>query len=69
MHSLSTDHPLVMSFSDLSVWCHKCEDYIDNPRLHKFKNLAYRSKFNEELVWRYESDLKIDLTIESDDDE
>lgn len=69
MHSISTDHPLVLSFSDLSVWCHKCEDYIDNPKLHKFKNLAYKSKFNEELVWSYDDQNTIDLTFDDDDSE
>lgn len=54
LHFISTEHPLTLSFSDLSVWCYVCEAYVDNPKLHKFKNLAHRSKFNgEELVWSY----------------
>ena len=65
LHSISSDHPLTISFSDLSVWCYKCEAYIDNPQLHKFKNLVHRSKFGEDLVWSY-GDLHIDLTIEDD---
>lgn len=30
-HEQSTTHPLALSFSDLSVWCYRCESYIDNP--------------------------------------
>lgn len=48
------NHSLALSFSDLSVWCYKCEAYIDNPILHKYKNLAHLNKFDEELVWSYE---------------
>ncbi|XP_037919448.1 histone deacetylase 6 isoform X1 [Hermetia illucens] len=52
-HHLESDHPLTLSFSDLSVWCYPCEAYIDNPILHKYKNLAHVDKFGEELVWSY----------------
>lgn len=30
-HERATQHPLTLSFSDLSVWCYRCESYIDNP--------------------------------------
>lgn len=65
MHSVTADHPLALSLTDLSVWCHKCSFYVDNPQLHKFKNLVHRSKFGEELVWSY-GNLQIDLSVESD---
>lgn len=66
LHSVSSDHPLTLSLSDLSVWCYKCEAYIDNPQCYKFKNLVHRSKFDgEELVWSYR-DFHIDLAIEDD---
>lgn len=56
-HHLDTEHPLTLSFSDLSVWCYKCESYIDNPMLYKYKNMAHVSKFGgEEMVWPYGSD-------------
>lgn len=55
-HHLETDHPLTMSFNDLSVWCYKCEAYIDNPVLFKYKNLAHNDKFGEEMTWSYGSD-------------
>lgn len=29
LHSEQHTHPLVLSFSDLSVWCYGCESYID----------------------------------------
>lgn len=53
MHHLQTQHPLALSFSDLSVWCYPCEAYIDNHRLFVYKSLAHRYKFGEELVWSY----------------
>ncbi|XP_012278697.1 histone deacetylase 6 isoform X2 [Orussus abietinus] len=53
-HDRQLDHPLTLSFSDLSVWCYRCEDYIDNPRLYHARNAAYRSKFNQDLPWTYD---------------
>lgn len=50
-HHLDSGHPITLSFSDLSVWCYKCEAYVDNPVLYKFKNLAHIDKFGEELAW------------------
>lgn len=61
MHFLSSDHPLTLSFSDLSVWCYKCENYIDNAQLHKYKNFVHRSKFGVDLVWSYGNVMQIDL--------
>lgn len=68
-HQTESDHPLTLSFTDLSVWCYKCESYIENPTLHKFKNLVHLSKFNEELLWCYETDetFKLNLQTGSDD--
>lgn len=31
LHAEEREHPLALSFSDLSVWCYSCEAYIDNP--------------------------------------
>ncbi|XP_059616905.1 histone deacetylase 6 isoform X2 [Phlebotomus argentipes] len=61
-HHLDAGHPLTLSFSDLSVWCYKCESYIDNPMLYKYKNMAHVHKFGgEEMVWPYGSDtLRLD---------
>ncbi|XP_076621765.1 histone deacetylase 6 isoform X1 [Colletes latitarsis] len=53
LHVERTEHPLALSFSDLSVWCYSCEAYIDNPRLYAARNAAHQSKFNEELPWTY----------------
>ncbi|XP_076299749.1 histone deacetylase 6 isoform X1 [Lasioglossum baleicum] len=53
LHGEELDHPLALSFSDLSVWCYKCEAYIDNPRLFAARNAVHQSKFNEELPWTY----------------
>jgi histone deacetylase 6 len=65
LHSISSEHPLALSFMDLSVWCHQCDAYIDNSQLYKFKNLAHRSKFGEDLVWSYGA-MTIDLTQDDD---
>lgn len=53
-HHIETEHALALSYSDLSVWCFKCENYIDNPILYKYKNLAHRDKFGEDMVWSYD---------------
>ncbi|KAJ8683629.1 hypothetical protein QAD02_019421 [Eretmocerus hayati] len=52
-HEQSTQHPLTLSFSDVSVWCYGCEAYIDNPRLYPARNSVHRSKFNVDLPWTY----------------
>uniref|UniRef100_A0A8D8ZMH7 Protein deacetylase HDAC6 n=1 Tax=Cacopsylla melanoneura TaxID=428564 RepID=A0A8D8ZMH7_9HEMI len=53
LHGVSTEHPLALSFADLSVWCYVCEAYVDNHKLYEAKNAAHRSKFGEALVWSY----------------
>lgn len=45
VHHESTQHPMVLSFSDLSVWCYVCESYVHNDMLTKVKQMAYKSKF------------------------
>ncbi|XP_029174654.1 histone deacetylase 6 [Nylanderia fulva] len=52
-HAQEYEHPITLSFSDISVWCYGCEAYIDNPILYAARNAAYQSKFNEELPWTY----------------
>lgn len=66
LHHIESDHPLTLSFADLSVWCYKCESYIDNACLFKYKNLAHQSKFSEEMVWSYGGDtLELDVPSSS----
>ncbi|XP_014270934.1 histone deacetylase 6 isoform X2 [Halyomorpha halys] len=52
-HNGSTNHPLTLSFSDLSVWCYPCQNYIDNQVLYAAKNAAHISKFGTDLEWTY----------------
>jgi hypothetical protein len=52
-HAEEFEHPIALSFSDISVWCYGCEAYIDNPRLYAARNAAHQSKFNEVLPWSY----------------
>ena len=46
-HFNSTKHSMVLSFSDLSIWCYACDSYVENDLLNEAKSGAYRSKFNE----------------------
>ncbi|XP_068104737.1 histone deacetylase 6 isoform X3 [Hyperolius riggenbachi] len=48
-HEASSGHHLVLSFSDLSVWCYGCDAYIHNEVLSPAKRSAYFSKFGEEM--------------------
>lgn len=52
-HAEEHEHPMTLSFSDISVWCYSCEAYVDHPLLYAARNAAYQSKFNEELPWTY----------------
>uniref|UniRef100_A0A4W6EI16 Histone deacetylase 6 n=1 Tax=Lates calcarifer TaxID=8187 RepID=A0A4W6EI16_LATCA len=48
-HGTVSEHPVVLSFSDLSVWCYLCEAYIHNQILFEAKNAAHCAKFGEEI--------------------
>ncbi|XP_052280508.1 histone deacetylase 6-like isoform X1 [Dreissena polymorpha] len=48
-HGKSADHPVVLSYADLSVWCYKCDNYLDNEILRPAKNAAHNSKFGVEI--------------------
>jgi uncharacterized UBP type Zn finger protein len=49
IHGAEKEHPLTLSFSDISVWCYTCNDYIDNAKLYNFKNVVHKSKFGEDI--------------------
>eukprot|EP01125_Pyxidicula_operculata_P015677 TRINITY_DN5346_c0_g1_i1.p1 TRINITY_DN5346_c0_g1~~TRINITY_DN5346_c0_g1_i1.p1 ORF type:complete len:529 (-),score=90.75 TRINITY_DN5346_c0_g1_i1:196-1782(-) len=47
-HFEETKHIVVLSFSDLSVWCYQCGDYIKDPFLTTmFVGELYKAKFGE----------------------
>ncbi|XP_028265430.1 histone deacetylase 6 isoform X2 [Parambassis ranga] len=48
-HGVVSEHPLVLSFADLSVWCYMCESYVHNQILFEAKNAAHCAKFGEEI--------------------
>uniref|UniRef100_A0A3Q0R587 Protein deacetylase HDAC6 n=1 Tax=Amphilophus citrinellus TaxID=61819 RepID=A0A3Q0R587_AMPCI len=48
-HGVVSEHPLVLSFCDLSVWCYLCEAYVHNQVLYEAKNAAHCAKFGEEI--------------------
>ncbi|XP_032295809.1 histone deacetylase 6 isoform X2 [Drosophila virilis] len=52
-HCRRAKHPLVLSFSDLSVWCYECSAYIDHPLLYAYQNLAHLDKFQEPMAWTH----------------
>ncbi|KAL8604378.1 hypothetical protein ACOMHN_028141 [Nucella lapillus] len=48
-HSVGEEHMVVLSYSDLSVWCYACDDYIDNQAILPMKSAAHHHKFGEYL--------------------
>lgn len=49
-HFKATNHSIAISFRDLSVWCFKCESYLDAqviPQLRPAFELLYIMKFRE----------------------
>ncbi len=48
-HSVETEHKVTLSFSDISVWCYGCEDYVDNELLYPMKNALHIDKFKEPM--------------------
>jgi histone deacetylase 6 len=46
VHGATTEHKVVLSYADLSVWCYGCDAYIDNELLLPHKNAAHISKFS-----------------------
>uniref|UniRef100_A0A673ABZ7 Protein deacetylase HDAC6 n=1 Tax=Sphaeramia orbicularis TaxID=375764 RepID=A0A673ABZ7_9TELE len=49
IHGVTAEHPVVLSFADLSVWCYLCEAYVHNQVLFEAKNAAHCAKFGEEI--------------------
>lgn len=47
-HGLETEHPLVLSYADLSVWCYPCESYVHHADMLPAKRAAHVSKFGYE---------------------
>lgn len=56
-HFTATEHALVLSLVDLSVWCNVCDAYVDNSLLYDAKNNAHRCKFGEDMPWCYKTDI------------
>ncbi|GAA52222.1 histone deacetylase 6/10 [Clonorchis sinensis] len=48
-HFSATQHPIVLSFADLSTWCYKCESYVNNEVLSGPKHAVHLAKFGEGL--------------------
>ncbi|XP_074063017.1 protein deacetylase HDAC6 isoform X2 [Macrotis lagotis] len=48
-HHESSDHSLVLSYTDFSAWCYICQAYVNHEILLDAKKTAYQSKFGEEM--------------------
>jgi len=46
-HGERTGHSMVLSYSDLSVWCYGCDSYVNNEKLEGIKKAAYKDKFKQ----------------------
>ena len=44
IHSTESNHLVALSFSDISVWCYGCDDYVDNAQLYEMKNALHKNK-------------------------
>ncbi|OWF48323.1 histone deacetylase 6-like isoform X1 [Mizuhopecten yessoensis] len=49
IHGATEQHLVTLSFSDLSVWCYGCDNYIDNQVVNAAKRAAHRHKFGTEM--------------------
>ncbi|XP_060078981.1 histone deacetylase 6-like [Ylistrum balloti] len=49
IHGVTEQHLVTLSFSDLSVWCYGCDNYIDNQIVAEAKRAAHRHKFGSEM--------------------
>ncbi|KAJ8047813.1 Histone deacetylase 6 [Holothuria leucospilota] len=49
LHGLETEHRVVLSFADLSVWCYACDSYVHNQIILPAKQAAHLSKFGEDM--------------------
>jgi len=45
VHNKETDHAIVLSFSDLSIWCYQCKEYITHENLKGIVQTLSRAKF------------------------
>ena len=63
IHGTEKEHSVTLSFSDISVWCYTCNDYIDNPKLYPFKNAVHKSKFGEEMP-KTSTENAVELTMQ-----
>jgi len=48
-HNASTKHSLAISFSDLSLWCYHCDDYITHRDLLPIVNMLHTCKFGQAM--------------------
>lgn len=49
-HYSASGHPLALSYSDISVWCYDCDNYVDHELLYPVKNKAHKDKFEGEAM-------------------
>lgn len=57
-HNEETQHPVALSFSDLSYWCYTCDAYITNGLLNVLRNKFSDIKFKDVNPEILEAELK-----------
>jgi len=56
-HNAESDHAISVSFSDLSVWCYKCDSYIKDPVFADLLWKIHDVKFTEEVNEHNETEI------------
>lgn len=49
LHGVEEGHLMCLSYSDLSVWCYGCDNYVDHQLVKPAKSAAHAHKFGEAL--------------------
>jgi len=69
-HEKEVHHKIVLSFSDISVWCYECDSYITHQSLNNVLSILHQKKFQKPLPYHKVSLNEADLkeTIEPAED-
>jgi len=46
-HNTETNHAIAISFSDFSIWCYKCDNYIRCKEAQGILKVLYKTKFGD----------------------
>ena len=62
------DHCIVVSFSDLSFWCYKCDSYIEHPVLRTVRTVVYGEKEKSVGTPNFVKDTALKEHFDTEDD-